>query len=90
MEKRALIAIVLSFFVLYVYQSYFIPVPPEMELQRAAEGEGKAVKEKSEIKTASTEISSELSISGGKGAIISKTVVGEGGGPDEGGTIGSM
>ena len=75
MEKRALIAIVLSFFVLYVYQSYFIPVPPEMELQRAAEGEGKEVKEKSEIKTSSTGISSELSTSGGKGAIISKTEV---------------
>ena len=29
MEKRALIAIVLSFLVLYVFQTYFLPKPPE-------------------------------------------------------------
>ncbi len=44
MEKRALLAIILSFIVLYIFQAYFLPPPPPQqnqskEVKRAEQGE---------------------------------------------------
>lgn len=46
MDKKALLAIILSFFVLYTYQSYFIPPPAQMAEIAATSEEGVITPEK--------------------------------------------